>query len=477
MSFSVEKGVRQVFLDDAGVQESSGLRRVVHQPLKHPENPVFRGEREHDHRVMVSDVLRVPGTDLLRMYYSAIPAPGKEPWDVDGRAVDSAIFFACAESRDGVHWERPNLGQISFQGSRDNNLIDTCDAETDYFCRGGRVIIDPRETDPAKRYKCFLWAHRDPDVIHMLVSPDGLHWSPFEGNPLATASAFDTDMKPIWDEATGRYLAYGRYDLGRVTALSTSPDLVHWSEPKIVIKLGDPAQPYQYDDPIQIYHTEVYPFHGMYLGFLNTFYHEWKVNCGTLDIQLVSSRDGVEWHLADPAQPFIPRHPGAQHIRSPGAMIEQGDEVYFYYSASPYGHAGAPGLAMEESYSSWRIDLVTLKKDRFVSLAGGEAEGLVDRHRRDHRAEKEAHLVTKPFVLPGRELHVNTDSSRGHLHASILDDSGNPVPGFEKSDVISDDYLDAKVRWPDKELSELTGRKVQLRFSLMCAHLFVYWVD
>ncbi|MDP6438137.1 MAG: hypothetical protein QGH74_00720, partial [Candidatus Brocadiia bacterium] len=144
MSFSVEKGVRQVFLDDAGVQESSGLRRVVHQPLKHPESPVFRGEREHDHRVMVNDVLRVPGTDLLRMYYTAIPAPGKEPWDIDGRAVDGVIFFACAESRDGVHWERPNLGQISFQGSRDNNLIDTCDAEADYYGRGCRVIIDPR---------------------------------------------------------------------------------------------------------------------------------------------------------------------------------------------------------------------------------------------------------------------------------------------------------------------------------------------
>jgi hypothetical protein len=32
----------QLFLDDAGIERMEGLRRVVHPPARHPDNPLIR---------------------------------------------------------------------------------------------------------------------------------------------------------------------------------------------------------------------------------------------------------------------------------------------------------------------------------------------------------------------------------------------------------------------------------------------------
>ncbi|MFV1964674.1 MAG: twin-arginine translocation signal domain-containing protein [Pirellulaceae bacterium] len=39
--FRVESGVRQLFLDDVGIERIEGLRRVVNKPARHPENPLL----------------------------------------------------------------------------------------------------------------------------------------------------------------------------------------------------------------------------------------------------------------------------------------------------------------------------------------------------------------------------------------------------------------------------------------------------
>ena len=49
--------------------------------------------------------------DLYRMYYLGYP-------------IDPPGNFTCyAESKDGIHWRRPELGLVEFQGSKKNNII------------------------------------------------------------------------------------------------------------------------------------------------------------------------------------------------------------------------------------------------------------------------------------------------------------------------------------------------------------------
>ena len=44
------------------------------------------------------------------------------PWKgFDGRNLLYTIGYATSD--DGVFWERPNLGLIEYEGSRDNNLV------------------------------------------------------------------------------------------------------------------------------------------------------------------------------------------------------------------------------------------------------------------------------------------------------------------------------------------------------------------
>ena len=51
--------------------------------------------------------------ELLRMYYRGLPVPSAEL---------GAEVTCVAESRDGVHWTRPDLGLFEVNGTKANNV-------------------------------------------------------------------------------------------------------------------------------------------------------------------------------------------------------------------------------------------------------------------------------------------------------------------------------------------------------------------
>ena len=103
-------------------------------------------------------------------------------------------FVTCyATSTDGIHWERPDLDVIAYEGSTANNL---CAVDTG----GLSVLKDDRESDPARRYKALYWgAGSTPREgaferswmgssggvwgICVAFSPDGIHWTGHPDNP------------------------------------------------------------------------------------------------------------------------------------------------------------------------------------------------------------------------------------------------------------------------------------------------------
>ena len=67
--------------------------------------------------------------------------------------------FCYAESDDGIHWRKPNLGQCEFQGSKSNNIMmDPATAARHNVCLGAPAVFrdDNPQATPDARYKTFM---------------------------------------------------------------------------------------------------------------------------------------------------------------------------------------------------------------------------------------------------------------------------------------------------------------------------------
>jgi len=487
----VRPGVHQLFLDDFGIEHMEGLRRVVNQPRKHPNNPVLVGDHPWEARAV-----SVYGTAMydarrkrFRMWYLCIPGPppsGCKWLEVGGyRRVTHCTLLAYAESEDGVHWVKPVLGQLSFEGSKQNNLIDIGMDNPE----GVSVLFDPHDPDPQRRYKALFWDRRltppdDPAGVDQRLAavpkqPPGYTAEQLRGGMWAAFSAdgirwktvgpvmpvhSDTSHAVLWDARIGKYVAFSRFGFGRQIARAESADFLHWSRPKLVLHtdvLDGPGG--------QIYGMPTDFYEGLYLGMF-WMYHEGTT--AKIDTQLAVSRDGIHWHRVADRQTFLPNGPegsrddgmarvATRYILRPRGPQGEGETIYLYYSMVNGPHRSPKFPKPVRKYRP-AIGLATLRRDGFVSLDASDQPGT---------------LLTRPFQLLGSELYVNLDTNRGALRVAVLDPSGRPYPGFGASLPLAADTTRARVRWAGAELARLRGKIIQLRFTLRRGKLFAYWVE
>ena len=99
-----------------------------------------------------------------------------------------------AESVDGIHWTKPNLGLFEVHGTRENNVI--LDNSFAPVCSNFGPFIDTRPGVPAdQRYKALggtfpiSWRKEpDSDGVLALVSPDGIRWEYLQEEPVIPSS-------------------------------------------------------------------------------------------------------------------------------------------------------------------------------------------------------------------------------------------------------------------------------------------------
>jgi hypothetical protein len=107
---------RELFVDRYLVETVTGAARFqLHRPRQ--TDDVFVHDTPWEgNRSMYHTVFR--DGDIYRMYYR-----GSEI-TVDGKGYGIPYNVTCyAESRDGIRWRRPELGLVSFRGSKKNNII------------------------------------------------------------------------------------------------------------------------------------------------------------------------------------------------------------------------------------------------------------------------------------------------------------------------------------------------------------------
>ncbi len=90
------------------------------------------------------------------------------------RSREKVLCYAV--SKDGVNWEKPDLGLVEFNGSKHNNIVDL---PQDGSKDAAAVIYEPEECDPEKRFKlAFETVSNGRNTFCVAFSPDGLRWTP-----------------------------------------------------------------------------------------------------------------------------------------------------------------------------------------------------------------------------------------------------------------------------------------------------------
>ena len=95
-----------------------------------------------------------------------------EPSELDGTGV---YFSGYYESPDGLHWSKPEIGQVEYRGSKVNNFVAVMLGGLHH--RAECIVRDDSDPDPNRRYKTATPNVFDAGKGGYAVSPDGIRWS------------------------------------------------------------------------------------------------------------------------------------------------------------------------------------------------------------------------------------------------------------------------------------------------------------
>ena len=465
---------KQFFIDDYLIESMLATRQVLNPARKVDHNPIIRPEKPWEgNDVRVSKVIYEEEEGLFRMWYS-----GNSYRASQGQGefiVESGDGKLCiAISKDGFHWEKPNLGKVEFQGSRENNILPR-EQFRPYFFK------DRHEKDPAKRYKGLerTGTTGTPGMqFDLYYSPDGFQWTPYENNPIIDTAPRVGRWGPTgfmgWDPIRQTYAvhmencAHLRCPLGkRLIGRAESPDMIHWSQPETIILPDEQDYP-----DLQFYHMALTVYEGMYVGMLWNF----RTTNTSILPQAVFSRDGIHYNR-DYREPFIPPGPNGSFdsavVYAQDPKVHEGRLLNYYTGVnwrSPESlyHLGDKALGA--------VGLAVTPPDGFVSLDG------VHGHERQRYPFSE--VVTRSFTFSGDRLHLNVRSALRQwgagpceVRVEIIGADHHPIEGygFKDADPITTTGLAHVASWKGKsDLSGLKDRPVKLRIYFKNAKLYSF---
>ena len=398
--------------------------------------------------------------DLYRMYYRGSHLILGE------NTLRIAHQVVCyAESKDGIHWTKPDLGLVEFEGSKKNNILIGNGPAVHNFA----PFLDANPAcKPDERYKALGGGGGG---LMVYKSADGIHWSVMHDKPVITEGAFDSQNLAFWDPIREEYREYHRaFRDGRDIMTTTSADFVQWTKP-VFLEYTPARLTELYTNQINPYHRAPHLFLGLparyiagrgLLSLLNETIARSCQRCGSdyTDTGFIASRDATRFHVWGEA--FI--RPGPET----GTNWAYGNK----YTACGIVEtpSNIPGASNELSlYSSddgyWRDHVIlrryALRIDGFASVAAGMSGG---------------ELLSRPLVFAGSQLTINfATSAAGSVRVEIQDAAGNAMDGFALADSadLFGDCISRQVSWKGgADVSKLAGKPIRLRVVLKDADLY-----
>ncbi|MEM7474562.1 MAG: neutral/alkaline non-lysosomal ceramidase N-terminal domain-containing protein [Planctomycetota bacterium] len=370
--------------------------------------------------------------DLYRMIYRG--------WQHDKNKKAAHPEVTCyAESRDGIHWKRPNLGFFEWDGSKENNIV--------WLGQGTHNFTafrdDNPNADPAFQFKAFGGSGGQGGLSRGLLplgSADCKSWKLLKDKPVITHGAFDSQNLAFWDTDRKEYRAYWRYFVDGVRAIrtATSKDFLKWeNEADLTYGETTPTEDL-YTNAIQKYFRAPH----LFIGFPTRF----EPKSQQVEPVLMTSRDGV--HFNRWSDPVVPRTAPQDRNHNRSNYMTWGmfqlpgkpEEISVYATENYYEET--PG----------RLRRFVYRTDGFVAL----------------RANQQGAMTTRPLKYNGGNLRLNYKTrDTGTLVVEVLDQSGKVV-GVSKK--MSGDSIDELVQWESPFSKQTTV--LRLRFQMEDVDLF-----
>ncbi len=483
---------RQVFIDQRFLAEATNVTLEVHGPCKTGERTINTDRPwERGGIGPYSNILHDGQT-----YHAWYHAMDDFQWD-QGH-TNGCICYAT--SKDGIHWEKPDVGIVEYAGSRKNNIVVGHGAAGFMMGQdGGMVFLDP--TAPAgERFRLVCRFGSLGEGLHIMSSPDGIHWRVTHKSIVTYRQEdkrhhLDSQNIMFWDDRISKYVVYGRRNLfadgvqGRGVARAESARLDGFS---ILQDMAVIIGPERGDRWVDYYSSSAlkYPWaQDAYYMFPQAYFHylggelpEFQkatpANAGALHTQFGASRDGIRWQRYD-RRPFVRLGMRGEFDWASVRVIHglvpdlSGREMYMYYRASDWLHGWdrnennkrlltEAGLGADQNIAV--ISRLVLRRDGFVSV---------------HSPYTGGEFTTETLKFKGSKLVLNVDTSaEGRVRVAILDAEGKAVPGFALKDcdlIHTANEINRAVKWKgNSDLSKLEGTPVRLRFAMENSDLYAF---
>ena len=269
--------------------------------------PVITPDESWEEKAKLVAVALIPddGDDQLLLFYLA-------------RFPDNPLknMLCLARSQDGHTWSKPDLGDGT------NTVMRSSGNQPGWGeFMPTTVLRDEGESNPAQRWKMVYWDRPNPSMppgISLAVSADGLEWEPLLKRPIITnandaMSMIDALPQIRTPFGGGPYFLYQqtwKYNPAlpnerdnlkgmhrRISIWTCRTFADGWVGPVTILEPDE-------NDPPDVQFYLLVPFKrygGTYGGFLNCHH----TSDQTMDVQLVSSRDGWVWSREIDREPIL----------------------------------------------------------------------------------------------------------------------------------------------------------------------------
>jgi hypothetical protein len=478
--------------DDHHVLYRSGTRRALNPPVRHAANPVLAPSEPWEVAIGWTSIYRDPTSGRYQLWYQAF-AGDRAP----DRRYSCVVCYA--ESDDGIHFTKPALYLFPFGDIQRTNIVLIGSGGHSFrYCNS--VLVDERAKDSGQRYKMayFDWAQTESGEypgLCVAFSPDGIHWQKHERAPLSKISygpwaeevPFTDETSRPWaiplsmsdgtdvffDPLREVYAWYGKmwldgpdgrmrwkHAMGRIE----SKNFIDWSAPEVVCTPDDDDAPH-----VEFHTTPVFYHAGLYCC-LNQLLDR-AAGGGVIDVELMLSRDGLDWQRPFRQQFFLPR--GAEGCFDSGSIFTNSTpvvldhEMRFYYGGYSQGATSA-----DNHQHASGVGLAVLPRDRFAGIA---PLAKTDLPTQQQPLEQIGQVTLKPLELENcKGLTINADAQNGRVRVEVLDVQGRRLHGFSREEAVAleGDLLAHEVRWQERTLDDLGAGEYLLRLHLENATVY-----